>query len=189
MRGELFNSEITADLFAGSSPLARGTLLMLACNVLNTGSSPRARGTQLEVGDLRNAGRFIPACAGNSSVSRRTNSRTSVHPRLRGELVSVVKRTRLFSRFIPACAGNSSSAVSWESIRTVHPRLRGELLCRCSATTTATGSSPLARGTQILIQFRQSVERFIPACAGNSVSVWQASANCSVHPRLRGELT
>ncbi len=49
------------------------------------GSSPRARGT----GDRRHCGRrqrrFIPACAGNRSLSTNGPSVMAVHPRVRGE--------------------------------------------------------------------------------------------------------
>ena len=71
------------------------------------GSSPRVRGTPLERFLLGEHLRFIPACAGNSSVATRCEAMVAVHPRVCGELPEaavVVERRR---RFIPACAGNS----------------------------------------------------------------------------------
>ena len=91
------------------------------------GSSPLARGTQ----DLDRLGyvadRFIPACAGNSYERKKVTEYTSVHPRLRGELISLFDADLDFvgsspltrgtpvvfsfshppARFIPAYAGNS----------------------------------------------------------------------------------
>ena len=107
LRGELRFHLLGARFLIGSSPLARGTrlntlgsrffrrfipacagnsLLMLACNVLNTvhprlrgelvktsfierfwsGSSPLARGTPTSHITKGDSSRFIPACAGNS---------------------------------------------------------------------------------------------------------------------------
>ena len=57
-------------------------------NVIGGGSSPHARGTlvitRLEMPRLR----FIPACAGNASKSSSTTTGMSVHPRMRGERTS-----------------------------------------------------------------------------------------------------
>ena len=50
------------------------------------GSSPRVRGTRRVARHGRGRGRFIPACAGNSSSSRSPSTATTVHPRVCGEL-------------------------------------------------------------------------------------------------------
>ena len=50
-----------------------------------------------------------------------------------------------------------------------------------------TGSSPRVRGTESLAQAARTLDRFIPACAGNSglpLSQWR---NNPVHPRVCGE--
>ena len=51
------------------------------------GSSPRVRGTRLEGDQREKAGRFIPACAGNSRCGRSAPRRSPVHPRVCGELL------------------------------------------------------------------------------------------------------
>ena len=91
------------------------------------GSSPHARGTPRGARADRFPGRFIPACAGNARFPFRKSSEYTVHPRMRGERVSVgldaarssgssphARGTRLRAqlvraggRFIPACAGNA----------------------------------------------------------------------------------
>ena len=130
----------------------------------------------------------------------------SVHPRLRGELatdtVSVTGGSspltrgtqqetfgaRQRPRFIPAYAGNSKLAREFFNTCSVHPRLRGELLLMLACNVLNTGSSPLTRGTQILIEFGQRIKRFIPAYAGNSGQPCLSQSLNTVHPRLRGEL-
>ena len=92
------------------------------------GSSPRARGTPTGTGNITLSGRFIPAGAGNTTVSRTAAMMASVHPRGRGEHLlrraaphrccgssPRARGTRLKgnigpsrSRFIPAGAGNTS---------------------------------------------------------------------------------
>ena len=153
------------------------------------GSSPLARGTQ----DLDRLGyvadRFIPAYAGNSLDMCRSRCTFPVHPRLRGELFSLLAllarysgsspltrgtRSRMFPlrsdrRFIPAYAGNSDNGFTLGPPPPVHPRLRGEL--------------GIPAGNL------RGIVRFIPAYAGNSYMTLSDVASASVHPRLRGELT
>ncbi len=133
-----------------------------------SGSSPLARGTLTEKGERRAKERFIPACAGNTTWASLCRSQFTVHPRLRGEHVfaSLSMRCangssplargthenedakRAEQRFIPACAGNTTGCRTRTQTGAVHPRLRGEHGHDCSAHGWASGSSPLARGTQ-----------------------------------------
>jgi len=91
------------------------------------GSSPRARGTRSTSWELTGTRRFIPAGAGNTSVSAISRRSSAVHPRGRGEHFPVnfyggdyygsSPRARgtltpppccvLSCRFIPAGAGNT----------------------------------------------------------------------------------
>ena len=99
----------------------------IICSVSYRGSSPRVRGT--DNFRIRQAiiGRFIPACAGNSTVIRRRVAGCAVHPRVCGEQLLLSKSIKSIDgssprvrgtvncdfsctapeRFIPACAGNS----------------------------------------------------------------------------------
>ena len=132
--------------------------------------------------------RFIPACAGNSYQNQRENQKRAVHPRLRGELLTIINskltlsgssplargtllKLRLIShqiRFIPACAGNSIWRTLSPGNQLVHPRLRGELFILRTNSSISSGSSPLARGTRDHQTKHLRQRRFIPACAGNS---------------------
>src|SRR5690606_6528280 len=67
-------------------PRMRGEHLLTAQQTYyERGSSPHARGTRLRSRCQTECGRFIPACAGNTTAQDDTHSQNSVHPRMRGE--------------------------------------------------------------------------------------------------------
>ena len=133
------------------------------------GSSPLTRGTQGKTYKELDVDRFIPAYAGNSSVSHGGFYGEPVHPRLRGELGLLVFILSTLSRFIPAYAGNSQERYAEYRYKPVHPRLRGELFWKRVR--------------------KRGVNRFIPAYAGNSLRKVAKTGVQAVHPRLRGELS
>ena len=110
------------------------------------GSSPRVRGTRPIPDVPWLPDRFIPACAGNTHLSRWWVLKLAVHPRVCGEHNnrSIQRYDRLGSsprvrgtleenpgfletpRFIPACAGNTPAPSGTETLETVHPRVCGE---------------------------------------------------------------
>ena len=169
MRGELTGRGYTVKGVSGSSPLARGTLYPYQ--------------------HQDKSYRFIPACAGNSpscSVLRVSGYGSS--PLARGTRAGLpICAVNL--GFIPACAGNSRKALPHAGQKSVHPRLRGELKFDTLPKLNQDGSSPLARGTHISANWATHSLRFIPACAGNSVSTERSRVRPPVHPRLRGELS
>ena len=55
------------------------------CAESGGGSSPRVRGTGMSGRSISSAGRFIPACAGNSFLALLRLPRQAVHPRVCGE--------------------------------------------------------------------------------------------------------
>ena len=116
------------------------------------GSSPHARGTHGAGDGWPVAYGIIPACAGNTARSGRASAATWDHPRMRGEH--------------RACSPTSNTA---KTTRTRdHPRMRGEHSSRYAFSSSLTGSSPHARGTQLSVVqpgFRTGI---IPACAGNT---------------------
>ena len=171
------------------------------------GSSPRSRGT-FDLGKLSlTKWRFIPALAGN--IKRRPSSvlPKTVHPRARGEhwryegnsgsLTGSSPRSRgTFSntiprcrccRFIPALAGNILFRDWLYTKRPVHPRARGEHKKRPNRVNGYGGSSPRSRGTYNSQSQSYPHPRFIPALAGNIISVRYFSRFSAVHPRARGE--
>ena len=115
----------------------------------------------------------------------------SVYPRWRGEhcnsLISDLPRLGLsplargtpvpgrgcisILRFIPAGAGNTRWIRVLHSTAAVYPRWRGEHSSCNSCANSISGLSPLARGTQISVPASSVLLRFIPAGAGNTLSI------------------
>ena len=172
-----------------------------------TGSSPRVRGTGSRPGPLRPARRFIPACAGNGSTRRRSGPRGTVHPRVcgerreqneqeqsydgssprvRGTVARSAERRRL-RRFIPACAGNGGADRCEPPPCSVHPRVCGERVRIEGEPGRERGSSPRVRGTAPIPGCTPGETRFIPACAGNGLTLPSPSSPRTVHPRVCGE--
>ena len=90
-------------------------------------------------------------------------------------------------RFIPACAGNTPGDRDARPLDSVHPRVRGEHPALGSSGSFGSGSSPRARGTRLLRKLTSEPVRFIPACAGNTLSTVDLQIPGTVHPRVRGE--
>ena len=156
-------------------------------------SSPRVQGTRAEAHPAHPGVRFIPACAGNTRTRSETWTRPPVHPRVCGEhrqrlreenarygSSPRVRGTRrpvaalhAGRRFIPACAGNTHCGPTAGRPATVHPRVCGEHHAAENGRNVAIGSSPRVRGTQRPALSNLDEERFIPACAGNTVQMTQ----------------
>ena len=131
------------------------------------GSSPRVRGTLPRPEETGPYYRFIPACAGNTSLRTRSRTPQTVHPRVCGEHVLAfyndhldigssprVRGTQVHQkvkiphgRFIPACAGNTPPSRSCYFKLSVHPRVCGEHKDKGRGFQGDTGSSPRVRGT------------------------------------------
>ena len=139
-----------------------------------------------------------------------TRTARSVHPHVCGELLAQCESHSTTCRFIPACAGNSDGWGRPSRAWPVHPRVCGELALRAQAAGQTRGSSPRVRGTLIELQHALVSQRFIPACAGNSLDrvvqtqpdLWfipacarnspaprRARRPRTVHPRVCGELS
>ena len=173
----------------------------------NHGSSPLARGTPRPSTSRAQAGRFIPARAGNTGLAGDGSRRETVHPRSRGEHQpdhdsdssmsgssplargTPPPRPSLLRiiRFIPARAGNTGSWSRRPGTPPVHPRSRGEHCFPIRHDETQYGSSPLARGTPYGRAADRKDLRFIPARAGNTALSHCPHSGDSVHPRSRGE--
>ena len=171
------------------------------------GSSPRARGTPVAADPQLFCMRIIPACAGNTRLPARKSRVRADHPRVRGEHEEIygvgqapygssprARGTRLTMdiaglrvRIIPACAGNTSAARWNITAESDHPRVRGEHLLGSGCLTHTDGSSPRARGTPVFEQRLDSLDRIIPACAGNTRRRHGPRTPQTDHPRVRGE--
>ena len=186
-RGENVSSSNSPASYRGSSPLARG----------KPGRQPR--------GGLRL--RLIPARAGKTPTRSAHTSGPQAHPRSRGEnagprhstcpdlgsspLARGKQRNSLTIRdaigLIPARAGKTYRSSSDCRSASAHPRSRGENSLVRSATKDGSGSSPLARGKQVLPGPRSGLPGLIPARAGKTATLARALSCFWAHPRSRGE--
>ena len=108
--GELAAASPCAASSAAVHPRVCGELQRAKiADLVADGSSPRVRGTRGDDVPRGVNGRFIPACAGNSSGWLAPDSRnTGSSPRVRGTRRRDPPRAPAGLRFIPACAGNST---------------------------------------------------------------------------------
>ncbi len=173
------------------------------------GSSPLARGTLLIELLSNHCQRFIPTRAGNTAAITGRTCEYSVHPHSRGEHVPITTvanckagssplargtlqhqpSARVQDWFIPTRAGNTLMEATNRIAGTVHPHSRGEhdrsrrrgrrrlrFIPTRAGNTAATagltcaysGSSPLARGTHDARDAAFAIGRFIPTRAGNT---------------------
>ncbi len=90
-------------------------------------------------------------------------------------------------RFIPAHAGNTIVSSRSGVDGSVYPRSRGEHGDMLANSESATGLSPLTRGTPRGDEEAMHKYRFIPAHAGNTISFPATMIILPVYPRSRGE--
>ena len=174
---------------------------------MGVGSSPRLRGTFNSYFKPCLHDRFIPAPAGNMSLSTPKSISSPVHPRACGEhqiglqplAATVGSSPRLRGtysaghvrprgiRFIPAPAGNIRLDTKPPSHQAVHPRACGEHAGFNDPANFYDGSSPRLRGTYLCSRQCSRDIRFIPAPAGNISGRARRRAIASVHPRACGE--
>ena len=93
----------------------------------------------------------------------------------------------LGTRFIPTRAGKIVSRLLTATLTWVHPHSRGENQSWRTIPTTASGSSPLARGKLASLVRRAGHKRFIPTRAGKMVLSRPPTGGLRVHPHSRGE--
>ena len=173
----------------------------------NAGSSPRVRGTHCPAHDVAGVRRFIPACAGNTYPGGRGFDPRPVHPRVCGEHADAEELQQTIdgssprvrgtpspprcrsrpNRFIPACAGNTGQGHIRHEVDSVHPRVCGEHIKIKRHHRRRAGSSPRVRGTRESGTYLTRIDRFIPACAGNTSDGMDTSRSAAVHPRVCGE--
>ena len=179
-------------------------------DLLQNGSSPLARGTYYPGCAGPRTCRLIPARAGNMRSHWRWQSTMSAHPRSRGEHASSENWSVASSgssplargtcrqesprlragRLIPARAGNMNGRRSFRPGKTAHPRSRGEHLAPSSTPDTASGSSPLARGTSNISAWVRFQVLAHPRSRGEHLTVLSASVVCpGSSPLARGTLS
>ena len=92
-------------------------------------------------------------------------------------------------RFIPACAGFCAVAVGFVRRNKVHPRVCGVLPYHHQKFLEHKGSSPRVRGFARRRIPAETVQGFIPACAGFCLGREKPAHLEQVHPRVCGVLS
>ena len=178
-----------ATLVCAAHPRSRGeNKYNKSKNVRKAGSSPLTRGKRGEGSVGAESSGLIPAHAGKTRRLPPHPSRSTAHPRSRGEnpmtreylgaadgsspltrgKPSCGEQPPCRARLIPAHAGKTAvrgPSFSWCG---AHPRSRGENRLVNPPGTPQVGSSPLTRGKQVRILIRSLRIRLIPAHAGKT---------------------
>ena len=171
------------------------------------GSSPLTRGKPQQAALAVHALRLIPAHAGKTSSPTAHATRSTAHPRSRGENQAyfpiqdtnagsspltrgkrvILRAAALVTRLIPAHAGKTLFDVSTGKQRRAHPRSRGENTCQAGLPQNSRGSSPLTRGKLHARDQGPCHPGLIPAHAGKTRAARVAGRRSWAHPRSRGE--
>ena len=171
-----------------------------------TGSSPLARGLLASSSIPEAASGIIPARAGFTSGRCRSRTPATDHPRSRGVyhhgrdtlvaqggssplargLRPEPRVGQLLQRIIPARAGFTATSAAIRSSRRDHPRSRGVYRGDVRPLSRLRGSSPLARGLQLLCGVADFFDGIIPARAGFTTTRRGLGSWIRDHPRSRG---
>ncbi len=140
-----------------------------------SGSPPRAWGRLTSSRRPGCPGRFTPTCVGTAADDPRRDSRTTVHPHVRGDGVERLGAVVPGLRFTPTCVGTAMSPRTNEArVNGSPPRAWGRL----TQTDTADGSDavhPHVRGDGAAsAEHGARVVRFTPTCVGTA---WQVALN------------
>ena len=107
-------------------------------------------------------------------------------PLARGKHVLHLRHARE-NRNIPARAGKTDRIKRLHCQPQEHPRSRGENCSPSCAVERGLGTSPLARGKQLLVAVKRCISRNIPARAGKTDTAKAMADLGAEHPRSRGE--
>ena len=106
-------------------------------------------------------------------------------PRVRGNLSQLLfKRPEAWS--IPACAGEPRRPKCTHTHRRVYPRVCGGTWLSVRDKAKSAGLSPRVRGNRKSLNLAPTLERSIPACAGEPRPADGRISRCKVYPRVCG---
>ena len=173
------------------------------------GLSPRVRGNLRSASTWTDAGRSIPACAGEPLWYVERESDSTVYPRVCGgtqfsgsALTSPIGlsprvrgnrdahcRRQSGGRSIPACAGEPLGCWNEPRVQRVYPRVCGGTITGFPCGYPERGLSPRVRGNRGRRLGTESGWRSIPACAGEPSASSSSARVRRVYPRVCGGTT
>ena len=183
-----------------------GTAAGAYLDEVTLGLSPRVRGNPPGALRANCAAGSIPACAGEPQDDLRPAVCPTVYPRVcggtgslvlsamrtaglsprvRGNLVIVV-RSGVGVRSIPACAGEPRVLAHYRKNHQVYPRVCGGTPVASSAVVRVAGLSPRVRGNRSSSPARRRRPGSIPACAGEPRTGMAGMPAHRVYPRVCG---
>ena len=177
---------ISPSRIIGSSPLARGLLVVHPLAELEHGIIPARAGFTRLVGFDPPGGSDHPRSRGVYRRCRPFSGRTLGSSPLARGLPRPVQDRDAVDRIIPARAGFTACEYSCREYLPDHPRSRGVYSSHSLTSTGVLGSSPLARGLQQSGLVASQAGRIIPARAGFTGSFRPWLCGVADHPRSRG---
>ncbi len=188
------------------TPACTGEPRRVKGDARSNGPSPRTRGSRDEAQDHRHDLGSIPAHAGEPTARAEQTVTDRVHPRARGGATGDAPagvryrgpspRTRgsrptyrcvaVIRGSIPAHAGEPAGSVACAAARGVHPRARGGAMNPQLHLKRDDGPSPRTRGSHSARWLMESIQRSIPAHAGEPPRPRPTAGGHRVHPRARG---
>ena len=151
----------------GSSPRARGALLLVQCDRLGRG--------------------IIPACAGSTPAQGRCRRGWRDHPRVRGEHLSSFTWASIRAGSSPRARGAPSVRHPEGWSYGIIPACAGSTWHELENSPISGGSSPRARGAHLDVVGELLERGIIPACAGSTGCRQRSPCRARDHPRVRGE--
>ena len=153
------------------------------------GSSPHVRGVLLHNCLELHSRRFIPTCVGKIFDSSCFSLYKRIHPHTRGENISLISSSGIYSdssphawgkphftvlftariRFIPTCVGKTSPAFKFFFAGWVHPHTRWENTVMLRSLKISAGSPPIAWGKFSKDLSAGALRRLIPIYVGKIV--------------------
>ena len=183
-----------------------GTDSFNIAHIVPDGLSPRVRGNRLAWANRSKVPRSIPACAGEPAEYADHQRSGEVYPRVCGgtpknkpallTLTGLSPRVRgnqefgpldlVRHRSIPACAGEPADSAAVSTILAVYPRVCGGTYDSVDDCEALLGLSPRVRGNRVPPPAVMSLDRSIPACAGEPSLPSSYSPFSWVYPRVCG---